>query len=148
MARRGTSAAIDVEQLEKLCALQATDEEVAAWFNVSTRTIERRRKQAKFCEVMERGKARGRLSIRRAQMKMLESGNATMGVWLGKQYLGQTDQIEHRGEVSLAMMLAIPRFLPVPEPDPPQPALNLQLADTDIASQARGPVEESGDETT
>jgi hypothetical protein len=24
-------------------------------------------------------------------MKLLESGNATMGVWLGKQFLGQRD---------------------------------------------------------
>jgi len=40
---------------------------------------------------MARGKGKGRLSIRRAQMKLLEKGNATMGVWLGKQYLGQRD---------------------------------------------------------
>lgn len=95
MARRGTTASIEMDQLEKLCAMQATDEEIAAWFNVSTRTIERRRKQAKFGDVMDRGKARGRLSIRRAQIKLLESGNATMAIWLGKQYLGQTDQLHH-----------------------------------------------------
>ena len=40
---------------------------------------------------MARGRGKGRLSIRRAQMKLLEKGNATMGVWLGKQYLGQRD---------------------------------------------------------
>jgi hypothetical protein len=91
MAQRGTTAAIDLEELEKLSALQCTDEELAAWFKVSTRTIERRRKEPEFAEAMERGKARGRMSIRRAQMRMLEQGNATMGVWLGKQYLGQTD---------------------------------------------------------
>jgi hypothetical protein len=27
-------------------------------------------------------------------MKLLENGNATMGAWLGKQPLGQRDQIE------------------------------------------------------
>jgi hypothetical protein len=124
LAKRGTTVAIDVDQLEKLCALQATDVEVAAWFNVSTRTIERRRKEAKFAEIMERGKARGRISIRRAQMKMLENGNATMGVWLGKQYLGQTDQVEYRGELTLAAMVVIPRAVPdtpgLPEPEPLQ----------------------------
>jgi hypothetical protein len=26
-------------------------------------------------------------------MKLLEQGNATMGVWLGKQILGQTDNV-------------------------------------------------------
>ena len=34
---------IDLNELEKLSQLQCTDEEVAAWFGVSTRTIERRR---------------------------------------------------------------------------------------------------------
>ena len=96
MAQRGRKVDIDLPQLEKLCSLQCTDEEIAAWFNVSTRTIERRRKRLKFAEVMEKGKARGRISIRRAQMKMLENGNATMGVWLGKQYLGQTDEMYHQ----------------------------------------------------
>ena len=31
MARRGTTAHIDIAELEKLCAIQATDEEIAAW---------------------------------------------------------------------------------------------------------------------
>jgi hypothetical protein len=96
MALRGKMAAIDLDELERLSALQCTDEELASWFRVSTRTIERRRRQLKFAEAMERGKARGRMSIRRAQMKMLEDGNATMGIWLGKQYLGQTDEVHHR----------------------------------------------------
>jgi hypothetical protein len=84
-------AKIDLTELEKLCSLQCTDEEIAAWFGVSTRTIENRRKQPKFAEVMSRGKAKGRISVRRAQMKLLESGNSVMGVWLGKQLLGQRD---------------------------------------------------------
>jgi hypothetical protein len=44
---------------------------------------------------MDRGKAKGRISVRRAQLKLLESGNATMGVWLGKNILGQTDDVRH-----------------------------------------------------
>jgi hypothetical protein len=82
---------IDLVELEKLCSLQCTDEELAAWFGVSLRTIESRRKQPQFAAVMNRGRAKGRISVRRAQMKLLESGNGTMGVWLGKQLLGQRD---------------------------------------------------------
>ena len=93
-ARRVT---IDLTELEKLCVLQCTDEEIAAWFGTSTRTIERRRKEPKFAEVMERGKAKGRISVRRMQLKLLEGGNATMAVWLGKQLLGQRDQIATEG---------------------------------------------------
>lgn len=82
---------IDLGELEKLCSLQCTDEELGAFFGVSARTIENRRKQPKFAEVMSRGRAKGKISVRRAQMKLLDSGNATMGVWLGKQLLGQRD---------------------------------------------------------
>ena len=32
-----------------------------------------------------------------------------MGVWLGKQYLEQSDYVEHRGELSVASFIAIPR---------------------------------------
>jgi hypothetical protein len=96
MAQRGTTAKIDMAELEKLCSLQCTDQELAAWFNVTTRTIERRRKRRSFAEVMDRGKAKGRISVRRMQMKLLEAGNATMGVWLGKNVLGQTDAVQHQ----------------------------------------------------
>jgi hypothetical protein len=95
MAKLGTTAKIDLAELERLSAMQCTDEEIAAWFKVSTRTIERRRKNRAFAEVMDRGKAKGRISVRRMQMKLLEQGNATMGVWLGKQILGQTDEVRH-----------------------------------------------------
>ena len=52
MAQRGTTAHIDLGELEKLCSLQCTDEEIAAWFKVTTRTIERRRKVQAFRDVM------------------------------------------------------------------------------------------------
>jgi hypothetical protein len=95
LARRGTTAHIDIAELEKLSAMQCTDEEIAAWFGVTRKTIERRRKVRKFAEIMDRGKAKGKISVRRMQMKLLEEGNATMGVWLGKQLLGQTDHYYH-----------------------------------------------------
>ena len=95
---------IDLSELERLCAIQCTDEEIAAWFGVSTRTIERRRLEPEFAEVMERGKARGRISVRRLQMKLLEEGNATMGVWLGKQTLGQLDQVAIQAGVQIAVL--------------------------------------------
>jgi hypothetical protein len=81
----------DLVELEKLCSLQCTNEEIAAWFKCSTRTVETYSRRPEFADVMTRGRAKGRISVRRAQMKLLESGNATMGVWLGKQLLGQRD---------------------------------------------------------
>ena len=82
---------IDLVELEKLCVLQCTQREMAAWFSCTERTIESYAKRPEVAEVMARGRAKGQISVRRAQMKLLEAGNATMGVWLGKQFLGQRD---------------------------------------------------------
>ena len=43
---------IDVSELEKLCLMHATDQELAAWFRCTTRTIEKRRKDPAFAEVL------------------------------------------------------------------------------------------------
>jgi hypothetical protein len=85
------AAQIDLIELEKLCTLQCSDEEIASWFSVSVRTLQNRRKQPSFAEVMRRGKARGCINVRRAQLRLLDAGNATMAVWLGKSLLGQRD---------------------------------------------------------
>ena len=111
MARRGTAASINLAELEKLAALQCSDEEIAGWFGVSTRTIERRRKSPVFAETIVRGKARGRISLRRAQFKILEQGNATMGIWLGKQHLGQSDQIDINTNNQVTIIVAPPTQL-------------------------------------
>jgi hypothetical protein len=53
---------IDLEQVEKLAAIQCTEAEIASVIGVSERTIERRKQQPDFAEAMARGKARGRVS--------------------------------------------------------------------------------------
>jgi hypothetical protein len=68
-------AKIDLVELEKLCGMQCTDEQIAAFFGVSTRTIERRRLVAKFKEIMDNAKAKGRISVRRALFKSAAAGN-------------------------------------------------------------------------
>ena len=96
--------------------MHCTDEEIAAWFKVTTRTIERRRKNGAFAEVMDRGKAKCRISVRRQQMTLLEAGNAPIGVWLGKQILGQTDEVRHEvnGSVATYLSVIMPRSLEAP----------------------------------
>src|SRR5882672_10507096 len=134
MAQRGTTAEIDLVELERLSAMQCTDEEIAAWFGVTTRTIERRRQDPAFAEVMNRGKAKGRISVRRMQMKLLEQGNATMGVWLGKNVLNQVDEVRHEisGTLDTHLHIHLPR--PSDAPDtPPKLGSARQLIETEDA---------------
>ena len=86
---------INLSDLEKLCRLNCTHDEIAAYFNVSTKTVQRRyNDDPKFKEAVDYGRAQGCLSLRRQQMKLVEEGNPTMAIWLGKQLLGQTDKQE------------------------------------------------------
>jgi hypothetical protein len=94
------SASIDLAELEKLSVMQCTDEEVAAFFNVKARTIERRRrKQPAFAATMERGRAKGRISVRRTLHAQAAQGNIAAAIFLAKNLLGYRDvrRNEHSG---------------------------------------------------
>ena len=86
-------AKIDLAELEKLCSMQCTDEEVAAFFGVSTRTIERRRHVKQFGEVMDRAKAKGRVSVRRNLFRLAANGNVAAAIFLSKNLLGYKDYV-------------------------------------------------------
>jgi hypothetical protein len=90
---------IDPAELERLCAMQCTEEEIAAWFGVSKKTIERRRKKDDFLNAMERGKAKGRVSLRRNLWKLANAGNVAACIFLAKNLLGYRDIVnaEHTG---------------------------------------------------
>lgn len=87
---------ISRDQFEKLCAMQCTLAEVAAYFGCSEDTIEnwcKREYEENFSDVFRVKRGLGRVSLRRAQFRMADN-NPTMAIWLGKQYLGQTDKQE------------------------------------------------------
>ena len=87
---------IDKDQFEKLCGLQCTKEEIAGFFGCSEDTIERfchRTYKESFAVVFAEKRTIGKISLRRSQFRMAET-NVTMAIWLGKQYLGQTDRQE------------------------------------------------------
>src|SRR5580698_6652777 len=92
-------AKIDLSELEKLCGMQCTDEEIAAFFGVSTRTVERRRKVQKFSEIMDNAKAKGRISVRRSLFRMAAKDNVAAAIFLSKNLLGYRDVLntEHTG---------------------------------------------------
>ena len=97
MARTGRPhKEIDKDNFISLCELQCTLEEIAGFFKVSQDTIERwckRELKLNFAEAFKKYSAKGRISLRRAQFKLAEK-NAAMAIFLGKNYLGQTDRIE------------------------------------------------------
>lgn len=86
-------AQIDQKEFEKLCAIQCTEQEICGWFGISDRTLERWCKTVydrTFVEVFAEKRQAGKISLRRSQFQLAER-SAAMGIWLGKQYLGQRD---------------------------------------------------------
>ena len=88
-------ADIDLEQLEKLSALNCTMPELAAYFKVPLRTLEDRyTNDPKVRSCIDQGRELGRLSVWRKQMQLMEEhNNPTMAIWLGKQLLGQRENM-------------------------------------------------------
>ena len=85
---------IDKKAFENLCGLQCTKEEICAWFELTDKTLERwckRTYKAGFSEVFRQKRGKGKISLRRAQFRLAEK-NASMAIFLGKQYLGQLEQ--------------------------------------------------------
>lgn len=86
---------IDFDMVKKLCAIQCTGQEIADVLDISYDTLERRVKkvyQISFADYIKKHSANGKMSLRRKQHEVAMNGNTTMLVWLGKQYLGQTDK--------------------------------------------------------
>ena len=87
---------INKNQFEELCAIQCTQEEIAAVFNVSRDTLMRwclNTYNTNFATIYEEKRAKGKASLRRSQFNLAKT-NPTLSVWLGKQYLGQTDRVD------------------------------------------------------
>ena len=87
---------IDQKQFENLCGLQCTLEEICGWFGVTDKTLNswcKRTYSESFSEVFRQKRSTGKISLRRGQWRLAEK-NASMAIWLGKQYLGQKDIVE------------------------------------------------------
>lgn len=87
---------IDLEHFKKLCEYQCTLEEIAGFFDCSEDTVERwckRELGQSFADAFKKYSAGGKMSLRRAQFRLAEK-NAAMAIFLGKNYLGQTDRYE------------------------------------------------------
>ena len=88
---------IDKIEFEKLCGLQCTKEEMCGWFEVTDKTLEswcKRTYKKGFSEIFSEKRGKGKISLRRTQFKLAEKSPA-MAIFLGKNYLGQSDKIQY-----------------------------------------------------
>lgn len=87
---------IDQKQFENLCGLWCTEQEIADWFECSVDTIDRwckRVYEMSFAEAYKKYSLNGKITLRRNQLRLSEK-SAAMAIFLGKNYLGQKDNIQ------------------------------------------------------
>lgn len=86
---------IDQKQFENLCGLQCTKEEICNWFNLTDKTLEnwcKRTYKAGFSDVFAQKRGTGKIALRRAMYRnAVEKNNATIQIWLSRNWLGMTE---------------------------------------------------------
>ena len=89
-----------MKQIGGLGRIQATTRECAAWFGVVENTfLKFLNDNPEARQAFDDGKQVGLTSLRRTQFRLAEK-NAAMAIFLGKNYLGQTDKhdLQHTGK--------------------------------------------------
>ena len=102
MSRGRPKKVIDQKMFENLCSLQCTLSDIAGVFDCCEDTIEtwcKRTYKENFSDVYKKHSVKGKVSLRKSQFDLAKK-NASMAIWLGKQYLGQSDTVNVVGQVS------------------------------------------------
>jgi len=84
---------VDRSRVIDLASKGLTREQIAAMCEISPATLKRR-----FDELIKTGHEWRNGSLMQKQFEVAQSGNPTMLIWLGKQYLGQSDKQELTGK--------------------------------------------------
>ena len=90
---KGAVKEVNMELVRELASIGCTMPEISACAKVSIDTLERR-----CMTTIKEGQAEGKQSLRHHQFQVATAGNPTMLIWLGKQYLEQTDKVENTGK--------------------------------------------------
>lgn len=88
---------VDWKQVQLMCKIQCTESEIASVLEIHIDTLYEKCKAEHgmtFPEYFKQFSENGKMSMRRAQYKKALEGHPTMLIWLGKQMLGQRDQVE------------------------------------------------------
>ena len=83
--------------VEQLASFMCTEEEIAGFLGVTVETLHNNSNETAFLECIKNGQKKGKASLRMNQFRLSKT-NAAMAIWLGKQYLGQSDSFDAGNE--------------------------------------------------
>lgn len=97
----------DWDQVGRLCKIQCTQDEIIDILGTTIDTLAdacKRELGVDFSTFYSQKRAGGKRSLRRKQWQTaVEDGNPTLLIWLGKQYLGQSEKQELTGKDGKAL---------------------------------------------
>ena len=92
---------IDYKLVEQLTSIHCTQQEIASALGLSLRKLQN---DEQFMHIYKEGIDDAKKSLRRMQWDSAKKGNTTMLVWLGKQYLKQSDKQEVEATVNTSKL--------------------------------------------
>lgn len=94
---------IDWGKVDAMSAIHCTGPEIATVLGVSEDTLARatrRERKMTFADYIRQKRGTGKASLRRLQWKAAQTGDKTMLVWLGKNWLDQTDKMQQDSKIT------------------------------------------------
>jgi len=86
------------KQIEKLASFGLNNLEICEVLGYDDTTLKR-----KFENILTKGRAVLKQRLKRKQITVALGGNVVMLIWLGKQYLGQTEKVEESGDYNITL---------------------------------------------
>lgn len=87
---------VTAKELKKLSSYGMTKAEMADFLGMARSTFyQRLAEDPDLVLAIAQGEGNMAMSVKRKQFNMAKAGNTSMLIWVGKQYLGQQDKIEH-----------------------------------------------------
>ena len=77
---------IDTQEVFKLASYGCSNVEIADFYGCDESLIRK-----SYSEYLKKGRSEGKIRLRKIQWGIAEKGSAVMGIWLGKNLLGQSD---------------------------------------------------------
>lgn len=80
-----------IKMVEYLASINCTQEEIAAGLRVAPNVLRNRLNKGLFEDALRVGRENFKRSIRQSQARLLKKDNAAMAMFLGQNYLGQSN---------------------------------------------------------
>lgn len=86
------------KQVEKLAAYGLNNKEIAEVLGYDDSTLKR-----KFENFLTKGRGELKRKLKRKQIEVAMQGNVSMLIWLGKQYLDQSEKVVETGDYQIVL---------------------------------------------